>query len=114
MSKKYDRENRIFDRLQEENKKLKQENKRLKKQVSSLSKGYYKFLYTDTEEDTQEAVKQAKEVAKKICFDCRMGELKLSILGNKYWRYCNNCTKRTKTKDISNLTREELKKYNEA
>lgn len=113
MSRHHNREERINERLQEENRKLKAENRHLLKKLKQLSRGYYKFLYSDTHEEEQEAVKEAKAVAKKICFDCRVGELQLSIIGSRYWRYCNNCDKRTKTQSTDNLSKEELKKYNE-
>lgn len=114
LSRKFDKEGKILDKLQQENKELKQTNRRLQKQVKELSRGYYKFLYTETEEETQKAVNQAKNVAKKICFDCNVGELQLTIIGSRYWRYCNNCSKRTKSQNIDNLTPEEIKKYNES
>lgn len=103
MSRKADREGNLIDRLQEDNRILKQENKRLKKQLKTLNKGYYKFMIAEDEEDEQEAVKEVRQTAQKICWTCHEGFLELVHLGVRYYRQCNSCTYRTKGKPISEL-----------
>lgn len=96
MSKKYEREERLIERLQTEAKKLKSENKTLRRKLHELSKGYYKFMVAQDDEQEQEAVYEAKEVAKKICYDCRIGDYKEIIILNRRWRQCQNCGKKGK------------------
>ena len=103
MSKKQDREDRILERLQEENRTLKQINRSLQKKLKTLTKGYYKFLNAEGEEEEQEAVQEAKQTAQKICWTCQEGVLELVNLGIRYYRKCNSCTYRTKGKPISEL-----------
>lgn len=103
MSRKSDREDRILERLQEENRTLKQVNRSLQKKLKTLTKGYYKFLNSDSQEEEQEAVFEAKQVAGKICWDCKVGTLQLIDLVSRYYRQCDNCSKRTKSKPISEL-----------
>jgi len=98
LSKRQDREDRLLERLQEENRTLKQMNRSLQKQVKKLNRGYRKFLAVQGEEEEREAVEEAKEVAKKICWDCNEGEFKKIEIAGRYFRLCNVCGKRGKTK----------------
>lgn len=101
MSKRYDREDRIAERLKEENRELKQINRSLMKQVKKLSRGYLKFTTAETKAEEQEAVHEAKETAKKICFSCNEGEYKEIIVMNRRWRQCQACNKKGKVTILS-------------
>lgn len=102
MSKKHEREQRVLERLQEENKILKQANRRLQKQVKELGRGYYKFMVAQDEEQEKEAVHEARETAKKICYDCGTGEYKEIIVAKRRWRQCAECGKRGKVTILEN------------
>lgn len=97
MTKRIDREEKENERLIQENRNLKSENRHLKKKLKQLNKGYYKFLYAENEEEEQELLQEVKEVAKKICWDCGIGEYQEKIVLNRRWRECSNCEKRGKT-----------------
>ncbi len=103
MSKRHEREQRITERLQLENRKLKSENKTLRRKMRELSKGYYKFMVAEDTEEEQEAVQEAKATAQKICWTCKEGILELVNLGVRYYRQCSSCTYRTRGKPISEL-----------
>ena len=96
MSRKYDREDRIIDRLEQENKKLKQEVRTLQKRVKRLNFGYRKYLDTDPVEKED---KKSVEIQQKKCYDCG-GSYNLIIIHNRRFRMCDNCGKRGKTKII--------------
>jgi hypothetical protein len=96
MSSKFEREEKLITRLQLENKKLKELNRSLSKKLKQLNKGYYKYLYeSDTQQEKDTCI---KEVAKKICWDCAIGEYKEMVVLNRRWRECQNCGKRGKIK----------------
>lgn len=95
-----DRENKVLDRLYEENRSLKKEIKSLKNSIRRLSKGYSKFRDTQEPEDK---IKEVEKVAAKICFQCHGGELQLVKFLDRYWRACNACLYRTKSKLIKDL-----------
>lgn len=95
MSRKADREDRMLERLQLENRELKQTVRSLQKKLKQLSKGYYKFMVAQDEEQEKEAVQEAKETAKKLCYDCS-GEYKEIIIINRRFRQCQDCGKRGK------------------
>lgn len=97
MSKKFERDEKIIDRLELENRNLKSENRLLRKRLKSLSKGYHKFLLEDGQ---NEAVEEAQEIAKKICFQCGIGEYKEIIVVNRRWRQCQECGKKGKVSII--------------
>lgn len=99
LSKRHEREERILERLTLENKELKQINRSLLKQVKKLSRGYRKFMAEDDESE-KDAVECAKEIAKKMCWDCSEGEFKKIEIAGRYFRLCNVCGKRGKTKYV--------------
>lgn len=93
MSKKYEREQRIMERLTRENRELKQEVKSLRNSIRKLNRGVNKLV-----DDEVIKEKDLPEAAKKICFECCVGEMvKINLLGRS-WRQCDSCTRRTKTK----------------
>lgn len=96
--KKYEREDKIIDRLERENRELKNHIRGLTASIRKLNKGYNKFLFEDKE---KEAVVSAKKIAKKICYVCHVGSMEKVSLGNRYFRKCTNegCENRTKTKE---------------
>jgi hypothetical protein len=99
MSKRIDREDRILENLRSELRIVKSENRQLRKRLKKLSRGYNKFL--DESEEVQEAaVEEAKEIAKKICWDCNIGNYELIIIGNRRFRKCSECGKRGKVSII--------------
>lgn len=92
MSRKADREVRVMQRLQQENRSLKQEVKSLRNSIRKLNRGYDKLVEEEKIEEKD------IPIPAKICYDCNVGTLeKVSVFG-RYWRQCNNCPKRTKTK----------------
>jgi predicted nuclease with TOPRIM domain len=95
MSKKYEREIPIIDRLEKENRELKSENRRLFKLVRRLNKGFYKLLDEEVVEEQQVPEEVVKE-----CWDCGKGKLLVRIVLNRRWRECDVCDKRTKVKII--------------
>lgn len=103
MSKRYQKELSQVEYLEKEIKVLKSENKGLKKKLKVLNKGYYKYLYSETEEEEKEALADVKAIATKICYQCNTGSLKLVILGNRYIRACDSCSRTTPSKLVINL-----------
>jgi hypothetical protein len=95
---RYQREEKELERLERHVRELKKENKSLHKRLKQLSRGYYKFLSKDTEE---EAIEEAKQEAKKICWQCSVGEYKLIFIGNRRFRMCQHCGKRGKTSIVN-------------
>jgi hypothetical protein len=94
MSKRrQDREDRILERYQLENRELKQTVRSLQKKLKALNKGYYKFMVAQDEEQEKEAIEAAKETAKKICWACGTGEYKEIIVMNRRFRRCQDCGK---------------------
>jgi len=93
MSKRHEREQKVLERLHNENRELKQEVRNLKAGIRRLNKGYDKFQETDIPEEKIKAVESA---IKKICFDCNQGEYKLIIVAGRRFRCCDNCGKRGK------------------
>lgn len=94
---KYDREEKALERLERENRELKNKIRSLTNSIRRLSKGYHKFLIEDKED---EAVKSAKKIAAKICWDCH-GELKRLDIGTRYFYQCEGCLKTTPSKPIN-------------
>ena len=80
MSKRWEREEKIIERLNNENKKLRLENRHLLKKLKQANKGYYKFLTSDTE---NHGVDEIIKVAIKICYDCSIGNYKEIIVANR-------------------------------
>jgi membrane protease subunit (stomatin/prohibitin family) len=98
MSKRQDREEKVIERLEAENRTLKQINRSLMKRVKKLGRGYRKFMLAQDEGEEQDAVEAARIAAKKMCFQCGMGEYKKVEIANRYFRMCKECGKRGKTK----------------
>lgn len=92
MSKKYEREHRVLERLQIENKELKQKVKSLTSSIRRLNKGFQKL------EEEEKIEEKDIPLPAKICYDCNVGEMVKTTILNRSWRQCNNCSKRTKTK----------------
>lgn len=97
--------------------KLEHENKRLKSELKTYEQMFRKtvtFLKKDTEEltihqiikgvDADETLFEIKEKVKErwACFSCPEGILKLILVpGDRYFRKCNACSKRTKVQDFN-------------
>jgi uncharacterized protein (DUF342 family) len=96
MSKRTEREEKVQERLERENRELKQINRSLMKRVKKLGRGYRKFMLAQDEGEEQDAVEAAKIAAKKMCFSCGIGEYKEVIVMNRRWRQCSECGKRGK------------------
>lgn len=92
MTRKTDREDRIIDRLHEENRQLKKKVKNLMLTVRKLNKGYYKVLEEETVESKDRLV---EEITKKLCHECS-GEYREIIVANRRWRQCQVCSKKGK------------------
>jgi hypothetical protein len=100
---RYDREDRIIDRLQRENKELKKENRSLQQRLKRVSRGYKAYLDKDPLEEPsrhQENAKLEGRDADKVCWECN-GSLKVIIVGNRRFRKCDQCDKRTKVRIIN-------------
>jgi predicted nuclease with TOPRIM domain len=100
MSKKYEREQSQLEHLEKEIKRYKEENRSLLKKLKVLNKGYYKYLYSETEAEEKEALANVKAIAVKICWNCNVGNYKEIIVINRRWRQCDNCGKRGKVSII--------------
>lgn len=94
MSNKANREQRILDRLYQENRDLKKEVKSLRNSIRKLNKGYVKL------EEEEKITEKDIPVEAKLCYDCNRANLEKIVVLNRYWRECPNCGKRTKTKII--------------
>lgn len=92
MSKKHDREQRVLQRLQSENRSLKQEVKSLRNSIRKLNRGYHKL------EEEEKIEEKDIPIPAKICYDCNVGEMVKTTILNRSWRQCSNCTRRTKVK----------------
>lgn len=93
MTKKYEREENLIEQLEKQIRELKSINRQLLKKLKVLNRGYHKFLIEDGE---NEAVEEAQEIAKKICWDCNIGNYELVIIANRRFRKCSECGKKGK------------------
>ncbi|NJO65345.1 MAG: hypothetical protein HC836_46815 [Richelia sp. RM2_1_2] len=100
MSKKFEREQKIVDRLERENRELKQKLRQLTNSIRRLSKGHKKLQEI---EEPEELKREVRKVAEKICFECNLGTLQLQTILDKYYRSCNNCNYRTRAKNLKDL-----------
>ncbi len=91
MSRKENREERVQENLEKQNRELKAEVRRLQKLVKKLDRGFKRTLNHIENED----VEVPAEVVK-LCFDCG-GNYREVILINRRFRQCDNCQKRGKT-----------------
>lgn len=89
---KHKRTEDTVDRLEREVRSLKSTNRSLLRQLKKLSRGYKKFM---VEDDHKEAHKMVEAVARKICFECSVGEMKEIVVCNRRWRACTHCAHRT-------------------
>jgi len=94
---KHEKEEKIVQRLERENRELKNTVRSMQRKLKQLNKGYYKFLIEE-QLTQEEAVVEAKKIAKKICYQCHVGEMVKVTVGNRYWRQCTECDNRTKSK----------------
>lgn len=99
MTKRHEREEKILDRLQKENRALKGENRRLLKKLRELGKGYYKYMVAQDEEQEQEAIQETEAAVEKVCFNCS-GEYRLFLIANRRFRLCQSCGKTGKVKIV--------------
>lgn len=100
---KHIREEKTIDRLERENRELKGLCRSLQKRLKKVSKGYNQFLEEDGIEETSAALTKVTAELEKICFDCGIGSMIKVDLGTRYYRACNNCTRRTKSKTKENI-----------
>lgn len=98
MSKKFQREESILERLEQENRQLKAINRSLTKRLKSVSRGYRKFQDEENQDEKENIIKEAAKELQKMCWTCRVGKLNKVELGNRYYRKCDSCPYRTKTK----------------
>lgn len=94
---KFKREDDENERLQKQVRELKVINRSLTKKLTKLSKGYYKFLSQEEEEDKEAALEKVTQEVKKTCWDCGGNYNKHTIL-NRTYRLCDRCGKKGKTK----------------
>lgn len=93
MSKKWEREDKIIDRLQLENKALKKQVKNLQKSIRRLNKGFHRLEEKEVIE-TKDIPSEAKK-----CWDCS-GNYEICVIMNRRFRKCSDCGKRGKVKVI--------------
>lgn len=94
LSKRWEREEKIIDRLQIENKALKRRIKHLEKSIRKLNKGYDKLRVEDKVEE-----KDLPSEAKK-CWECN-SEYREIIIANRRFRKCQGCGKQGKVTIIN-------------
>lgn len=95
MTRKADREVRITQRLQQENRDLKQKVKSLRNSIRKLNKGFHRL------EEEEKIEEKDIPLPAKTCYDCGVGEMVKTMILNRSWRSCNNCDRRTKVKILS-------------
>ena len=103
-----DREYDSLDKLKHENKRLKRQISALRKQVARIDINRYENLKDllqkhDQEDVSEQVVKEQERLKKKWeCHSCKQGTLKLKIFERRdgifYFRKCDSCDNRTKTK----------------
>lgn len=98
MSKKYSRDENSLERLEKENRELKSQVRSLSSRLKKLTRGYYKFLDEENQDEKEVIIEKAFKEAEKVCWACRIGKLHKVDLGFRYFRQCNNCEYRTKSK----------------
>jgi len=110
--KKTDKEFTTEQKLKKENKKLKKQIAQLRKIINRIDLDQYDNLKNtiikqELEEKEKKSIDRAtKDQAQKEeawkCYNCNMGVLRLIIFENRvgirYYRCCDNCSKRTKAK----------------
>lgn len=98
MSKRFDREQRVIDRLEQENRELKKQVRSLQKHLKKLSRGYMNYLDqedTNKEEALKEVKKSAEEAAK-VCWTCGQKTYNIVHVANRRFRRCKECGKQGK------------------
>lgn len=96
--KRCDRELDMLDKLKSENRKLKRALKSTRKMLDRYEVAEQKGLIeNDTIIPSKKRNKEKELKEKWRCYDCERGVLELIIIGNRYFRKCNNCGKRTKS-----------------
>ncbi|NVM34018.1 MAG: hypothetical protein HWN81_00380 [Candidatus Lokiarchaeota archaeon] len=93
-----DKEFDLLDRLKKENKRLKRDLKATRKMLDRYSVAEEKGLIDEGAIMPSKKRQKEKELQEKWkCHDCEKGVLELIIIGNRYFRKCNNCDKHTKS-----------------
>lgn len=108
-----DKEYDVIDRYKKENQKLKEQISKLRKQLSRIDLDRYNNIkdlidQTEKEEPVVEEQKKDQENAW-LCFNCEADSLRMVTFERRdgifYYRKCNNCNHRTKTKKITPETK---------
>ena len=97
MSRNYDKELALVDKLKHQNKKLKRELKVARKMLDRYNVAEEKGLID--EDVIVPGKKRNKEQELKDlwrCYECEVGVLKRINIGNSYFRICDKCGKHTK------------------
>jgi rubrerythrin len=89
---KFEREEKVIDRLERLNRELKAENRRLHKLLKQINKGFNKLR--DEEKIDEEDI---PKVLTKVCWDCSGELIKYEMVGRR-WYTCDTCGKRTPVK----------------
>lgn len=100
MSKTYkrDQDYDLTDKLKRENKKLKREIKQLRKLLDRFEVSEEKGLIEEGVILPSKKRQKEQELKKRwTCHQCSKGILRLIIVGNRYFRKCDNCDKHTKS-----------------
>ena len=99
LGKKYtDKEYDTIDRLKHENRKLKRALKQTRKLLDRYCVAEDKGLIDGDVIVPSKKRQKEKELQEKWkCYECEHGVLELIIIGNRYFRKCNQCGKNTKT-----------------
>jgi hypothetical protein len=88
----------LVDRLKHENARLKRELKRARKALDRYAVAEEKGLIDQGVVVPSKKRQLEKEMKERwACHSCETGILRLIILGNRYFRKCDNCAKHTKS-----------------
>lgn len=114
-SKYTDREQDIIDKYKRENQKLKEQISKLRKQISRIDLDRYENIKNLINQDEASEKQSTQEVGdseiKKLwhCFHCDSDHLRMVTFERRdgifYYRKCNSCNHRTKTKRLTKDTK---------
>lgn len=93
MSKRTDREDKVTDRLERENRELKSLVKGLQKRLKRETKGQRISYKNASKDEPLEPIKSYTPT----CPECAKGELIFKEVFNRSWQHCSVCEYRTKT-----------------
>lgn len=102
-TKKLDKDLDLIDKLKQQVEQLKRELKSTRKLLDRYQVAEQKGLIDDnglilrSKKRIQQDEEELENKNRWKCYDCKRGFLEIVIFGNRYFRLCNECGKRTKS-----------------